>query len=107
MFFYKELKEAKELFEDLKNQYLKLRKEHWELLAELERIEKQDDKIEELQEIINKLSKELAWKTELVTEYHLRFGDECLEIIEKKRSRIKKRTQRQRHNNEFDEGVEL
>lgn len=105
MFFYKDLKEAKELFEDLQKQYLKLRKEHWELIAELERIERQDEKIETLERTIEKLSKELAWKTELVTEYHLRFGEECAEIIEKKRSRIKKRTSKK--GTENDEGVEL
>ena len=43
MFFYKDLKEAKELFEDLKQQYLKLRREHWELLRELDEIKRQNE----------------------------------------------------------------
>lgn len=105
MFYLKELKETKKLLEDLKEQYLKLRKEHFELLGELDEINRQDDKIEALENIIEKLSKEIAYKTELLTEYHLKFGDECLEIIEKKRSRIKKRTSKKGNKN--DEEVEL
>ena len=105
MFYLKELKETKELLKDLQQQYLKLRKEYWELLRELDEIERQDDKIEELERIIEKLSRELAYKTELLTDYHLRFGDECFQIIEKKRSRIKKRTSKK--GSENDEGEEL
>lgn len=92
MFYLKELRETKELFENLKEQYLKLRKEHYEVLSELDEIKRQDEKIEALEGIIEKISKELDWKTQLVTEYHLRFGEECAEIIEKKRSTINKRT---------------
>lgn len=90
MFYNKKLKEMQEIYNSLEKQYLELRKEHWALLKEIDEIEKQDDKIEQLKEIIEKLSKELAYKTELLTEYHLKFGAECAELIEKKRSRIKK-----------------
>lgn len=105
MFYNKELRELQEMFDDLKNQYLKLRKEHFELLKEFDEIERQDEKIEGLERIIEKLSKELLWKTGLLTEYHLRFGEECAEIIEKKRSRKNKRAFKK--GSESEEGVEL
>ena len=71
------------IYMDFKEMYFKLRKEQWSLI----------DKIEQQDELIEKLSKELAEKTELLAEYHLRFGEECLDIIKNKRLRIKKRTQ--------------
>lgn len=104
MFYNKKLKELEELFNTLQEQYLKLRREHWALIKELDELERQDDKIKELQEIIEKLSKELEYKTWLVTQYILKYPD-YMEKLEKKRSRNNKRTLKE--GNENDEGVEL
>lgn len=104
MFYNKKLKELEELFNTLQEQYLKLRREHWALIKELDELERQDDKIKEIQEIIEKLSKELEYKTWLVTQYILKYPD-YMEKLEKKRSRNNKRTLKE--GNENDEGVEL
>lgn len=104
MFYNKKLKEIQDRYNSLEEQYLKLRKEYWKIIAELDDIEKQDDKIAELQEIVEKLSKELEYKTWLVTQYLLKYP-EYMEILEEKRSRIKKRTSKRCNHN--DEGVEL
>ena len=104
MIYNKKLKELEELFNTLQEQYLKLRREHWALIKELDELERQDDKIKELQEIIEKLSKELEYKTWLVTQYILKYPD-YMEKLEKKRSRNNKRTLKE--GNENDEGVEL
>lgn len=104
MFYNKKLKELEELFNTLQEQYLKLRREHWALIKELDELERQDDKIKELQEIIENLSKELEYKTWLVTQYILKYPD-YMEKLEKKRSRNNKRTLKE--GNENDEGVEL
>lgn len=103
MFWWKERNKDKELLEDLKKQYLQLRKKYWELSAELDKIERQDEKIESLEWIVAKLSKELEYKTWLATQYHLKFGEECAEIIEKKH--LRKRTYR--NGSENDERIEL
>ena len=105
MFWWKEKNKDKELLEDFKKQYFQLRNEYWGLIAELDKIERQDEKIESLEWIIGKLSKELEWKTELLTEYHLRFGEECAEIIKNKRLRNNKRISKK--GSENCEGVEL
>lgn len=104
MFYNKKLREIQDVYNSLEKQYLKLRKEHWELLKELDEIERQDDKIEELQELIEKLSIELEYKTWVATQYILKYP-EYMEKLEKKRSRIKKRTSKK--GTENDEGVEL
>ncbi|WP_195245631.1 hypothetical protein [Clostridium celatum] len=98
----KELKETVENYKDLEDKYLKLRKKYLEIL---DKYDSYDDEIMKHKELVEEISKELAYKTELLAEYHLKFGQECLEIIEKKRSRI--RNKKQIPKNEDDEGVEL
>lgn len=70
--------ENKRIFNNLKENYLKLRKEHWEL----------KDKYEEIEELVKKLIKEIRYKTELINEYHLEFGEEILVLFEKKRAKV-------------------
>lgn len=74
--------------------YLKLRKEFWELLEKfdklVEKIKELKEKQENNNELIEKLSKELAEKTRLLNQYHLDYGDEILEKIEKKTTKAKK-----------------
>ncbi len=105
MFYYRKFKKAQELYNSLNKDYLKLRRDYWDLVKELDSIRNQDKDIEilELKLTIEKLSKELIQCKELLTKYHLHFGDECLEIFKKKCSKINKRTS----NNIDDEGVEL
>ena len=96
----KNYNELIEELESIKDEYFKCRKEKFALL---DKIDEMEIKQEQLTQLIEKISKELSYKTELLAEYHLKFGEECLEIVEKKRSRIKKR----RFRNNDDEGVEL
>ncbi|MBO3314524.1 hypothetical protein [Clostridium perfringens] len=90
------LDENKRIYKELEEQYLKLRKEHCELLKKYEDFEIIED---EYKDTIEKLVKELSYKTELLSAYHLKFGEECAALIEKKCSKKNK--------NNNDEGVEL
>lgn len=100
---YKSYDELLEELKIIKEEYFKIRRENLSLLDKLDDMEIEKEQRDEL---IEKTMKELAYKTELLTEYHLKFGQECLEIIEKKRSRIRKRKAKNKMGND-DEGVEL
>lgn len=97
--FTEELENTLELYRSLETHYLKLRKEHWELL---DKYEAQEDEIMHFEELIEKLAKELDYKTWLVTQYILKYPD-YMYVLEKKRSKIKNRTRK----GEDNEGVEL
>lgn len=105
MFYYRKFKKAQELYNSLNKDYLKLRRDYWDLVKELDSLRNQDKDIEilELKFTIEKISKELIHCKELLTKYHLHFGDECLELFKKKCSKINKRTS----NNIDDEGGDL
>lgn len=96
----------KVLYEDLERQFSKLLVMHSDLTIKCERYEVKLDEcqLRELQhkETIEKLCKELDYKTWLVGQYLLKYP-EYMEVLEKKRSLIKKRTNK----NEDSEGVEL
>lgn len=102
---YKSYDELLEELEIIKEQYFKTRRENLSLLDKLDDMEIEKEKEAELTE---KIVRELAYKTELLAEYHLKFGEECLEIIEKKRSRIRQKNSKNKRDNGFDdEGVEI
>lgn len=102
MFFSKDkefkliLQEATKAYKDLEEQYLMLRREHLELQEKHENFDIIEDSYKDT---IDKLAKELAYKTELLTLYHLKFGEECAEVIEKRYSKKSK--------NDDSKGVEL
>ena len=100
---YKSYDELLEELKIIKEEYFKIRRENLSLLDKLDDMEIEK---EQQAELIEKIVKELAYKNELLAEYHLKFGQECLEIIEKKRSRIRKRKAKNKMGND-DEGVEL
>ncbi|MGV3152909.1 hypothetical protein [Sarcina ventriculi] len=100
---YKSYDELLEELKIIKEEYFKIRRENLSLVDKLDDMEIEKEQRDEL---IEKTMKELAYKTELLAEYHLKFGQECLEIIEKKRSRIRKRKAKNKMGND-DEGVEL
>ncbi|ELC8349349.1 hypothetical protein QYB82_000141 [Clostridium perfringens] len=81
------LEKDKSMYKDLEEQYLNLRKKYWELQ---EKYQEFDDIEDEYKDTIEKLAKELAYKTELLTLYHLKFGEDCIEIMERRYSRKKK-----------------
>lgn len=85
MFYYIKFKKTQEVYHSLNKDYLKLRREYWDLVKELDSIRNQDKDIEsiELKLTIEKLSKELINCKELLTKYHLHFGDECFQIFQK------------------------
>ena len=96
MFSTKELKELQKNFEDLKEEYLKLRKEHWELISQLEVLE---NKEMEFDRILAKVTKELQEKTKLLTLILLNLGPECKELMDREdRKDEKKRKQEERRN---------
>lgn len=104
---YKNYDELLEELEIIKEEYFKTRRDNLSLLDKLDDMEIEK---EQQAELIEKIVKELAYKNELLAEYHLKFGQECLEIIEKKRSRIRKRKNRNKiydDNNDESEVGEL
>lgn len=102
MFFNKDkefkllLEETAKSYKDLEEQYLKLRKEHLELQDKHEKFDIIEDSYKDT---IDKLAKDLAYKTELLTLYHIKFGEECAAIIEKRCSK--------KYKNDDSEEVEL
>lgn len=104
MFYRKKFRKLQELYNSLNQDYLKLRRDYWSLAEELENLQNQDKdlKILDLELTIKKLSKELINCKKMLTQYHLHFGDECLELFQKKSSKINKRTST---NIDDDEGL--
>lgn len=90
------LEETLKVYKDLEEQYLKLRKEYLELQEKHEKFDTIED---DYKDTIDKLARELAYKTELLTLYHLKFGNECAELIEKRCFNKSK--------NDSTEGIEL
>ena len=88
------LEKSEREYKDLEKQYLNLRKEHWELIKKYEEF---DIAEEGYKDIIENLVKELSYKTELLSLYHLKFGEECAEMLDKRCKR----------KNDNSEGIEL
>lgn len=106
MFYRKKFKKLQKLYDSLDKDYLKLHRDYWDLVKELDSLQNQDKdlKIFDSELTIKKLSKELIECKQLLTQYHLHFGDECLEMFQKKCSTINKRTL---INTDNDEGIDL
>lgn len=96
----------KPLYQNLERQFSRLLVTHNYLTIKCEEYEIKIDESElrelEHKETIEKLAKELKYKTWLVGQYLLKYP-EYMEVLKKKRSIIKKRT----HKSEDSEGVEL
>ena len=72
-------------YKQMEEWYLKLRQDYFALQAKLDKFNY--ERMEQLEETIEKLIRELNYKSDLLTKYHLYYGQEILDKFHKKVSK--------------------